>query len=87
MKISKGMTVGLGFILVPIVIITGYVSYQWLFTEVVTHTKMAVKSPIFGFDAAPTPTNPTAQVLIGAGTCFMSVCYGVAKIIREIRRT
>ena len=78
---TKGMTVGLGFILVPIVIITGYLSYQWLFAFDVAEFTMN-KSIM----EVPTPTHPTAQILIGAGTCFMSICYGIAKIIREIRR-
>ena len=77
---NRGMTVGLGFILVPIVILVGYLSYHWLSPMDYTVGKSAVDIAIAA------PTHPTAQVLIGAGTCFMSICYGIAKIIREIRR-
>jgi hypothetical protein len=84
---TRGMKIGIGFTVVPIIIIMGYLGYNYFFPEVITHTKMAIKSnPSFAFDGGVTPSNPTAQVLVGAGTCFMSVCYGIAKIIREIRR-
>ena len=82
-QLNRGMTVGLGFILVPIVIIFGYFSYLWLFTFDTAVCKSAVDAVGGGMVM---PTHPTAQILIGAGTCFMSVCYGVAKIITSIRR-
>jgi hypothetical protein len=90
---TRGMKIGIGFTVVPIVIILVYLGFwgHYVYTE----SFLSVSEPIAGlknytggvtFKSTVPYGNPTAELLVGAGTCFMSVCYGIAKIIREIRR-
>ena len=89
---DRGIKIGLWFIVVPCVLIFGYGVYQY-FTFVPFINTMAMldgtggggehfKSMHKGVTINVGDTSPTAQLLVGAGTCFMSVCYGIARIIK-----
>lgn len=84
---NRGMKVGIAFTVVPIVIIAGYLGWLLFIPSSGMFYAMAPLSRgLEGGGGSLSITDHTAQLLVGAGTCFMSVCYGIAKIIRELRR-
>ena len=88
---DRGIKIGLWFIVVPCIIMLGYAVYSYLTFDPFINTMTALdgtmggehfKSMHKGVTVNMGDTTPTSQLLIGAGTCFMSVCYGIAKVIR-----
>ena len=83
---KPGLKVGIAFTIIPIVIIAGYLGYLiYSPSSELFYTMAPIDKGIGSSRGGLSITDHTAQLLIGAGTCFMSVCYGIAKIITSIR--
>lgn len=82
---NKNILKGVLFIIIPtiIILILGYY-VQGIFTD----TQVPItKSYGIIIDHPPKDFfDRSAQILVGFGLCLSSICWGAAKIIKELRR-
>ncbi|MCK9371446.1 hypothetical protein M0R04_16140 [Candidatus Dojkabacteria bacterium] len=95
--INRRIIYGILLIVIPFVIMVSYAGYHY-YTIKVTAPKVTAQKR---YDIAPGGSksysglvinhppkdflHPTAQIMIGFGTCISSICWGIAKLIKAIK--